>query len=145
LWYFIIQIIDFIIEFWEILEFFFEKNRDIWNTKHFQNSIIYYLSFYFLVLLTSFFLVYLPIFVKKILKFLCFLLYRSEILSKNSTKQWFFFKKIWYIWNPKFHQNSLIYYFFLLFLAFLTSFFAISPIQTCQKIIEFFVVFYWRD
>jgi len=102
---------------------FIEKNRHIWNTKHFQNSIIYYLFFYFLVFLTSFFLFYLPIVIKKFLKFLSFLLYGSEILSKNSTKLWFFFKKIWYIWNPKFHQNSLIFYFFLIFLHFWHLFF----------------------
>jgi len=121
-----------------------EKNREIWNTKHFHNSIVYYLFFYFLVFLTSFFLFYLLIVIKKFLKFLCFLFYESEILSRNSAKLWFFFMKIWYIWNPKFHQNSIIYYFFLIFLAFLTSFLSISPIQTCVKIIEFFVVFYWK-
>jgi len=82
---------------------FLEKNREIWNTKHFQNFIVYYLLFYFLVFLTSFFLFYVPIVIKKFLKFLCFLLYESEILSKNSGKLWFFFKKIWYIWNQKFH------------------------------------------
>jgi len=103
---------------------FTEKNREIWNAKHFQNSIVYYLFFYLLVFLTSFFLFYLPIVIKKFLKFLYFLLYRSEILSMNSAKLWFFLcEKIWYIWNKKFHQNSEIYYFFLIFLSFLTSFF----------------------
>jgi len=32
-----------------------------------------------------------------------------------------------------------------LFLAFLTSFIRISPIQTCEKLMKFFVVFYWKD
>jgi len=55
----------------------------------------------------------------------------------------FFFKKNWDIWNPKFQQNSIIYYFFLFFSIF-GILFSISPIQTCPKIIELFVVFYWK-
>jgi len=62
--------VDFIKEFWKILEFLLRK-IDIRNTKHFRNSIIYYLLFDFLVFLTSFFLFYLSIVVKKLLKFLC--------------------------------------------------------------------------
>jgi len=72
---------------------FIEKNRDIWNINYFQNSIVSYLLFYFLVFLTSFFLFYLPIVVKKFLKYLCIWLYRAEILSKNSAKLWFFFSR----------------------------------------------------
>jgi len=63
-----------------------KKNRDIVNTKHFQNSIIYYLLFNFLVFLTSFFLVYLSMVVKKFLNFLCCFIVWIQILSKNSTK-----------------------------------------------------------
>jgi len=43
--------------------------------------------------------------------------------------------------SPKFHNLLFLSY----FLAFLTSFFSISPIQNCQNTIEFFVVFYWND
>jgi len=39
----------------------------------------------------------------------------SEILSKNSAKLWSFLKKNLDIWNPKFQQNSIVYYFFLVF------------------------------
>jgi len=35
----------------------------------------------------------------------------------------FFKKKNWDIWNPKFQQNSVVYYFFFTFLAFLAFFF----------------------
>jgi len=98
---------------------FIEKRRDFWNTKHFQNSIVYYLHFYFLVLLTSFFLFYLPIVAKKNLKFLCFLLYGSEILSKNSAKVWFFFQEnLIYLKSkilPKFHYLLFLSYFFSIF------------------------------
>jgi len=48
-----------------------KKNRDIVNTKHFQNTIVYYLLFNFVVFLTSFFLFYLSMVFKKFLKFLC--------------------------------------------------------------------------
>jgi len=45
-----------------------KKNRDIVKTKHFQNSIVYYLLFNFLVFLTTFFSI-LPIYgFQKILK-----------------------------------------------------------------------------
>jgi len=44
--------IDFINEFWRILDFF-KKNKNILNRKHFQNSIVYYLFFGFLLFLTS--------------------------------------------------------------------------------------------
>jgi len=42
---------------------------------------------------------------------------------------------------------SSIGYYFVLFilLAFLTSFFPISPIQTCQKLLKIFVVLYYTD
>ena len=129
----------------ENLWIFIEKNRDIWNTKHFQNSIVDYLLFNFIVFLTSFFLFYLPIVVIKFLKFCGFYCMDPRFYQRILQNYGFFFKKIWCIWNPKFHQNSIIYYFFLIFLAFLTSFFSIQPIQSCQKIIEFFVVFCWKD
>jgi len=129
---------------WKILKFLLGK-IDIWNTKHFQNSIVDYLLFNFLVFLTSFFLFYLPIVVIKFLKFLCFLLYWSEILSKNSPKLWVFFQEnLKYLKSkisPKFHNLLFLSYFFSIF----DIFFSISPIQTCEKIIDFFVVFYWKD
>jgi len=52
------------------------------------------LLFDFVVFLTSFFSI-LPVYsCQKILQiFVLFLLYGSEILSKNSAKLWFFFKK----------------------------------------------------
>jgi len=43
--------------------------------------------------------------------------------------------------STKFHHLL----FFFIFLAFLALIFYISPIQTCQNIIEFFVVFYSKD
>jgi len=60
------------------------------------------------------------------------------ILSENYAKLWFFCQKNWDIWNPKLCK-TMVYYFFFIFLAFLVFF---SPIQTCQKIMKFFVVLY---
>jgi len=44
----------------------------------------------------------------------------------------------------KFHRLPFVFYFFI-FSAFWYSFFPISPIQTCQKIINIFVVLYCTD
>jgi len=64
--------------------------------------------------------------------------------------------KNWDNWNPKFQQNSIVYYFFFIFLAFLTFCFLFhlsklvqklwnffSSICTCQKILEIFMFFYF--
>jgi len=127
------------------LNFYYEKNGDICNTKHFQSSIVYNLFFNFLVFLTSFVLFYLSIVVKEILKKFCVLfLYGFEILSKNSAKLWFFLQKIEIFEIQNFNKIPFFTISFL-FLAFLSSFIRISPIQTCQKLMEFFVVFYWKD
>jgi len=94
--------------------------------------------------LTSFFSI-LPVYgFKKSLKtFVLFYCMDPRFLSKNSAKLWFLFsKKNWDIWNQKFQQNSIIYYFF--FFSIFGIFFSISPIQTGPKIMEFFIVFYWK-
>jgi len=52
----------------------------------------------------------------------------------------FFLKKYRHL-KSKILISSIGYYFVLfILLAFLTSFFPISPIQTCQKILKIFVV-----
>jgi len=103
---------------------FIEKNRDIWNTKHFQNSIIYYLLFLFFIIFNIFFSGLPPYSCQKILKiFVCFIVWIREFMKAFYKTMVFYFKKIWYIWNPKFHQNSLIYYFFLLFFSIFDIFF----------------------
>ena len=72
-----------------------KKNRDIVNTKHFQNSIVYYLLFNFLVFLTSFFLFYPSVVFKKFLKILCcFILWIRDFMKKFCKTMVFFFKKI---------------------------------------------------
>ena len=56
----------------------------------------------------------------------------------------FFQKKLRYLKSrisTKFHRLLFLFYYFSIF----GIFFSISPIQTCQKIIEFFVVFYSKE
>jgi len=78
-------------------------------------------SFNFLVFLAFFFSV-LPLygFQKKfkisVLFYYMDLRIYQKILQNYSL---FFFKKNWDIWNPKFQQNSIVYYFFFIFLEFL--------------------------
>jgi len=111
---------------------FIEKNRDILNTKHLQNFIVYYLLFYFLVFLTFFFL--------KI--FVFFILWIRDFVKEFCKIMVFFFKKIWYIWKPKFHQNSIISFFFSIFYIF---FFLFHLSKLDKKLFNFFLVFYWKD
>jgi len=66
---------------------FIEKNRDTLNTKHFQNSMVTIFFLNFLVFLTSFFLVYLSMVFKKILKIFVW------DFIKNFYKTMFFFSK----------------------------------------------------
>jgi len=53
----------------------------------------------------------------------------------------FFFKKIEIFETQNFTKISAFIVSFLFFLPFFTSFSSISPIQSCQKIMEFLVVF----
>jgi len=73
------------------------------------------------------------------------LLYGSEILSKNFAKLWFFIlKKNWDIWNPKFQQNSIVYYFAFIFLAFLAFCFLFHLSKVFQKLWNFLKCFIAR-
>jgi len=110
----------------------------MWNI-FFQNFTVYY----FLIFLTFIFQFRLSVLFKKFWNFYVILFYGLEILSKIFGKSWNIFLQNINIWNPKFFINSIIYYLF--FLAFLTSFYPISPNQTCQKILNSFVVLYYTD
>ena len=113
-----------------------KKNRDIVNTKHFQNSIVYYLLFNFVVFLTSFFLVYLSIVSKKFLNFLyCFIVCIRDFIKKFCKTVIFFFKKKCSftkidICEIFFFQISAIYYLFFYFSNIFHIFFSISSICT---------------
>ena len=119
-----------------------KKNGDILNTKHFQNSIIYYLLFNCLVFLTSFFLVYLSTVFQKIHKiFVLFYCMDLSFIKKFYKTMVLFSKKIHIFEIQNFNKiPSLVFLFY--FFSIFDIFFSISPIQTYQKIMEFFCVFY---
>jgi len=77
--------------------------------------------------------------------FYAFLFYGLELLSKNFGKSWNIFLKSIDIWNPKLFINSIVYYLFFYFFSIFVICFSISPIQTCQKILNIFVVLYCTD
>jgi len=110
---------------------FIKKHRDTLYTKHFQNSIVYFFSF--LVFLTSFSLFYPSMVFTKIVQFLCcFIVWIRDFIKKLRYLK----SKI----STKFHRLLFLFYFFSIF----GIFFAISRTQTCAKIMEIFVVFYWK-
>jgi len=76
--------------------------------------------------------------------FYVLLFYALEILSKIFGKSWNIFLKNIDIRNTKLFTNSIIYYLFFLS-PFLTPLFPISPNQTCQKILNIFVVLYYTN
>jgi len=58
----------------------------------------------------------------------------------------FLLRKIDVFEIQKYFQNSIVYHFlFYFFCIFYIFFFSISPIQSCQKIMEFLEMFYWKD
>jgi len=101
-----------------------KKNRDIVNTKNFQNAIGYYLLFNFLVFLTSLFSI-LPVYgFQKILKvFVLIYCMDPRFYHKILQNYGFLLKRNWDIWKPEFQQNSVVYYLFFIFLLFVTFFF----------------------
>jgi len=92
-----------------------KKNRDIVTTKHFQNSIVYYLLFKFLVFLTSLLLLYLSMVFKKFFKFLCYFIVWIRDFIKNSAKLLFFFKQIKIFKIQNFNKISSFTIYFLFF------------------------------
>jgi len=118
-------------------KFLIKKNRDIVNTKIFQNSIGYYMLFNFVVFLTSFFLVYLFMVFKKFLKVLCCFIVWIRDFIKKIVKLWFFFqKKLRYlksIISTKFRRLLFILYLFLSFLAFFFLFYLSKLVKKLWK------------
>jgi len=135
---------DFIKEFCKTMVFFFQKISDILNPKFHQNSIVYYFFFIFLAFLTSFFLFYLYIVVKKFLKFVLFYCMDQRFYQRIMQNYDFFFKKfqIFEIKNftkiPLFNNSFLFFYIFVIFFLF------ISPIQSFIGRIGEFIDELWK-
>ena len=94
--------------------------------------------FIFLVYLTFFFLFYLSMVSKKIVKFLfCFIVWIRDFIKKFCKTMVFLFNKNWDIWNPKFQQNFIVYYFFFIFSVFLAFCFLFHLSKLVQKLWNF--------
>jgi len=83
---------------------------------------------------------------KKIVKFLCcFILWIRDFIKKFCKSTVFIFqKKNWDIWNPKFQQKSIVYYFFFIYLAFLAFCFLFHLSKLLQKLWSFLKYFIGR-
>ena len=140
MWCFIGRVRYFTNDFWQILKVLLKKNIDMWNILFFLNSAVYYLFFYFFYyfwhFIFNFFYLYLS---KNSRKFDIFLFYGLEVLSKNFGNSWNVYQKNIDIWNPKFQQNSIVYYFFFIFLAFL----ALCLLFHVPKLVEKLWNFLW--
>jgi len=123
------------------MDFFSKKLRYLKSIISTKFHRLLFLFYYFWHFLFNFSYLYL---LKNSGNFYVLLFYGLEILSKIFGKSWNIFLKKIDIWNPKLFTNFIIYYLFFL-LPFLTPFFPISPNQTCQKIVNIFVVLYYTD
>jgi len=114
----------------------------MWNNffSKFRGLLFIFLFFYYFL---HFLFNFVCVFVKKFRKFLCFSILWIREFNKD-------FWKIIENFSKKYrHLKSKIlhkfHYLLFAFLAFLTSFFPISPNQTCQTIINIFVELYYTD
>ena len=134
--FFILLIRDFIKDFLKIMEHFSKKYR------HLKSIILHKFHcllfvFFFLVFLISLFLFYKSLVFKKFLKFLWFYCMESIFYQKILQNYGFFWKKIEIFEIQNFNKISSFPFDFLFF-RMSNIFFSISPVRTCQKIIEFF-------
>ena len=117
------------------------KNWDIWNTKFQQNSIVYYFFFIFLAFLAFCFLFHLSKLVQKLWNFLyCFIGTVRDFTHDFWKILKVLLKEIWIyeiIFFSKFWCLLFVFYFFIIF----DILFSISPICTCQQILEIFMFF----
>jgi len=118
----------------------------MWNIFFFEILRFRICFFIFLLCLTfSFNFVYLYLSTNS-RNFYVSLCYWLEILWKNFGKSWNIFLKNMDLKSKILHKfHRLLFVFILFFLAFCLSLFPISPIQTCQKIVYIFLVFYYTD
>jgi len=143
------KIIEFFVVFywkgWRFYQWFqenskssFKKNINMWKNYVFQNSTIYYLFFYFLLFLTFYFQFRLAVLVNKFYKFLRFFILWIREFIKEFWKIMEYFSKKYRHFKSKILHKFIVYYLFFFFQHFGDLFFPISPIQTCQKILNIF-------
>jgi len=135
LWCFIRSDRDFIHDFWKILKVLL-KTILICEIFLFQNFSVYYLFFYFFIIFDILFSISSICSCQKILEILIFLFYVLEMISKNFENHGMFLKKYRHSKFKILHKfHRLLFVFFYSF-SILVIFFSISPIQTCQKILN---------
>jgi len=116
----------------------------MWNNFFFK-ILQFTICFFILLLFLKFsFQFRLYILVKKFWKVLCFfILWIRDVMKIFWKIMEHFSKKYRHLKSKILHKfHCLIFVFFF---TFLTSFFPISPNQTCQKILKIFVVLYYTD
>jgi len=104
-------------------------------------------AFYFFTIFDILFFSFVYLYLSKNSRnFYVFLFYGLEILSKNFEKSWNVFqKKYKHLKSKILHKFHRLLFVFLFFYHFGNVFFPISRIQTCQKILNIFVVVYCTD
>jgi len=114
----------------------------MWNN-FFSTIPRFTICFSILLLFLTYFFYFIYLYLSKNFgKFNVLLFYGLEILSSNFRKPWnIFVKKYRHLKSNIRHKFHCL----LFFLAFLTSFFPILPVQTCQKILKIFVLCYCAD
>jgi len=119
---------------------------DTWNNFFFQNSAVHYLFFYLFIFL-HFLFNFVCVFVNKFWKFLFFFILWIKDFNKGFWKiMEHYSKKYRHLKSKILHKfHYLLFVFFICFFSILTSFFPISPNQTCQTIINIFVELYYKD
>jgi len=102
---------------------------------------------FFFIIIFAFFFAISSISLKKYGNLYGVLFCGLKILSKNFRKSWnIFLKKYRYLKSKIFHKfHCLLFVFFYLFSIFDIFFFSVSPIQTCQKMLDIFVVLYYTN
>jgi len=110
----------------------------------FQNSAVYYLFFYifsFWHFLFNFIYLYWS---KNSGNFnVFFILWIRDFIKDFWKIMEHFSKKYRHLKSKILHKFHYLLFVFFILLAFLTSFFRISPMQTCHKILNIFVVLYY--
>jgi len=81
------------------------------------------------------------VFKKSVRFFCCFIVWIRDFIKKFYKTMVFFFKKDWDIWNSKFQLNSIVYYFFFIFLQFLAFCFLFHLSKLVQKLWNFLYCF----
>jgi len=118
----------------------------MWNNFFFKIPRFTICFFIFLLFFTFSFQFHLCVFEKKFWKFLGFFILWIKDFNQDFWKiMEHYSKKYRHLKSKILHKFHYLLLFFIYFFSILTSFFPISPNQTCQTIINIFVDLYYTD